>query len=198
MRVFTECRIVLVSVLLALLLAALGSGALAGCGSGTGGGVSGDVSGGASTASLSVAPSSSPSASPVKPPSRAQVKAFVEEAWAYVQKVGKDKAFAAFMDKGGPWFRGQSYIFADAFDGTVLCFPTEPDKVGTSLWDRRDPDGIYPIREMSRVAQEEGSGWVTYKYNNPAQGGQVQQKFTYVQRGGDGWFLGSGTYRAAD
>lgn len=133
-----------------------------------------------------------------KPPSRAEVRSLVDKALASVRQVGRDKAFAAFMDGGGPWFRGQLYVFADAFDGTVLCFPTEPDKVGANLWDRRDRDGAYPIRLMSRVARKRGAGWVTYKYDNPAQGFQVQQEYTYVRRGCGDWFPGSGTYRTVD
>ena len=137
-------------------------------------------------------------AAAVEPPSKAEVKAFVNEAYAYVKKVGRAKAFAAFTKKNGDWFRGQQYIFADRVDGTVLCFPTEPDKVGTSLWDRRDPDGKYPIRMMCRLARTKGSGWVTYTYNNPAQGDQMQRKYTYIRRAGKDWFLGSGTYRPVD
>ncbi len=134
-------------------------------------------------------------AAAIEPPSKAEVKAFVDKAYSYVKKVGKKKAFAAFMDRDGAWFRGESYIFADRFDGTVLCFPTEPDKVGKNLWDRRDPAGKYPIRMMSHVARQHRSGWVTYEYLNPAQGNMMQQKYSYVRRAGDDWFLGSGTYR---
>ena len=137
-------------------------------------------------------------AAAIEPPSKAEVKAFVNRAYAYVKQVGRKKAFAAFMQKDGPWFQGQQYVFADRFDGKVLCFPTEPDKVGTSLWDRRDPDGKYPIRMMCRLAKTKGSGWVTYTYNNPAQGNQMQRKYTYVRRAGSDWFLGSGTYRPID
>jgi signal transduction histidine kinase len=134
-------------------------------------------------------------AAAIEPPSKAEVKAFVDKAYAYVQKVGKKRAFAAFMKKDGAWFRGEQYIFADRFDGTVLCFPTEPGKVGKNLWDRRDPAGRYPIRMMSHVAREHRSGWVTYEYRNPAQGDMMQQKYSFVRRAGADWFLGSGTYR---
>ena len=137
-------------------------------------------------------------AAAIEPPSKAEVKAFVNEAYAFVEKVGRKKAFAAFMKKDGDWFRGQQYIFADRLDGTVLCFPTEPDKVGTSLWDRRDPDGKYPIRMMCRLARTKGSGWVTYTYSNPAQGDQMQRKYAYIRLAGKDWFLGSGTYRPVD
>jgi signal transduction histidine kinase len=123
---------------------------------------------------------------------------FVDEAYAYVQKNGKEKALAAFMDRDGRFFRGEQYIFADAVDGTVLCFPTEPRSVGRNLWDRRDPDGVYPVREMAAVAEDPGSGWVTYTYMNPAQGYQMQKKLSYVRRVDDTWFLGSGTYAPAE
>ena len=137
-------------------------------------------------------------AAAVEPPSKAEVKALVNKAHAYVHKVGRKKAFAAFMKKDGPWVQGELYIFADRFDGIVLCFPTKPWKVGKSLWNSRDPHGRYPVRMMSRVARTKGSGWVTYEYNNPAQGNQMQRKYSYVRRGGDDWFLGSGTYRPID
>ena len=129
-----------------------------------------------------------------KPPSQAEVKAFVDEAWAYAKKVGREKAVAAFMDKGGPWFRGQLYVFGDTYDGTVVCFPTEPKNIGTNLWDRVDPDGVHPIREMAKLARAKGVGWVTYKYQDPTQGGRVRIKHSYVRAVDDEWFLGAGTY----
>ncbi len=134
----------------------------------------------------------------VKPPSKAQVKAFVDEAWTYANKVGRQQAIDVFMDKGGPFFRGELYVFADQFDGTVLCFPIEPQSVGKNLWDRRDPDGVYPVREMAAVAEDPGSGWASYKYANPAQGYQMQRKLSYVRRVDDTWFLGAGTYVPAE
>lgn len=134
----------------------------------------------------------------VKPPSKAQVKAFVDEAWTYANKVGRQQAIDVFMDKSGPFFRGELYVFADQFDGTVLCFPIEPQSVGKNLWDRRDPDGVYPVREMAAVAEDPGSGWASYKYANPAQGYQMQRKLSYVRRVDDTWFLGAGTYVPAE
>jgi hypothetical protein len=134
----------------------------------------------------------------VPPPGRDEVKAFVDEALAYVREVGRRQAFAAFMDEEGAFVRGQLYVFADAFDGVNLCFPAEPQTVGTSLWDRRDADGIYPVRAMAAVARERGSGWVSYAYVNPAHGYQVQRKLSYVRRAGDDWFIGAGTYELPD
>ena len=61
----------------------------------------------------------------IRPPSKAQAKAFVDEAWA-ANRVGRKNAIAEFMDKGGRFFRGELYVFADRFAGKVLCLPAEP------------------------------------------------------------------------
>lgn len=134
----------------------------------------------------------------IKLPTRAEVKAFVDDAWAYVKAHGREKAFATFMDRNGPFARGELYVFADDFNCINLCFPIEPQTVGTSLRDRRDADGKYPVRAMAAVAREDGRGWVTYAYVNPAHGYQVERKLSYVRRAGDDWFLGAGTYELPD
>jgi polar amino acid transport system substrate-binding protein len=129
------------------------------------------------------------------PPSRAQVKAFVDKAWAYARTVGRAQAVRTFMDRSGPFFRGQLYVFGDTYRGVVVCFPAEPQSVGKDLWDRVDPNGVYPIREMARVAKTRGSGWVTYVYQDPSQGGLERVKMSYVRAVDGDWFIGAGTYR---
>ncbi|MEI6451819.1 MAG: cache domain-containing protein, partial [Actinomycetes bacterium] len=138
-------------------------------------------------------PSPSPSTA-AAPPTRAAVKAFVDEALACARKVGKEKAIAAFMDTSGPFYRDGLYIFAYDMNGVVLCLPAEPDKVGDDRWDAQDPAGAYFVRELVRVAEGPGQGWVQYEYINPAQGDELQSKTSYVRRVDDTWLLGAGTY----
>ena len=141
-------------------------------------------------------PSPSPSAAAAAP-TKAAVKALVDEALAYARKVGKKKAIAAFMDTSGPFYRDGLYIFAYNTDGVVLCLPAEPSKVGDDRWDAQDPAGTYFVRELVRMAQNHGKGWVDYLYINPAQGDELQQKTSYVRRVDDTWYIGAGTYAPA-
>ena len=138
-------------------------------------------------------PSPSPSASAAAP-SKAEVKVFVDEAWALARKVGKEKAIAAFMDTGGRFYRDGLYVFAYDMGGVVLCLPAEPSKVGDDRWDAQDPAGTYFVRDLVAVAKDPGKGWVNYLYINPAQGDELQRKTSYVRRVDDTWFIGAGTY----
>jgi signal transduction histidine kinase len=139
--------------------------------------------------------SQTPNPTAVAPPTEADVKAFVDEARAYAQQVGKEKAIAAFMDTGGRFYHDGLYIFAYDMDGVVLCLPAEPENVGDDRWDLQDPDGVYFVREFVAVAKDPGDGWVSYQYVNPSQGYQVQQKTSYVRDVDGTWLLGAGTYK---
>lgn len=138
-------------------------------------------------------PSPSPSAA-AQAPSRAEVKRFVDQAWELARAEGKDKAIEEFMDTSGPFYRDGLYVFAYDMSGTVLCLPAEPQKVGDDRWDAQDPAGAYFVREIVGVAKDPGQGWVTYRYINPAQGDELEQKSSYVRRVDDTWLLGAGTY----
>jgi signal transduction histidine kinase len=128
------------------------------------------------------------------PPSVSDVKAFVDEAYAYARVHGKDAAIKEFMDTSGSFFRAGLYIFAFTKDGVEICVPTEPEKVGTNRWDAKDATGAYYIQELIKKATTDGSGWVRYQYANPAMGYQVQQKVSYVRQVDPDWLIGAGTY----
>jgi len=132
-----------------------------------------------------------------KPPSKGEVVAFVGEALEYARRHGKDKAIAEFMNTGGRYFRGELYVFAYDMSGTALCLPAQPQTVGEDRWDLQDPDGVYFVREIVGTAKDPGEGWVSYKYVNPAQGYQMQQKDSYIRTVDDSWLIGSGTYKPA-
>jgi polar amino acid transport system substrate-binding protein len=133
-----------------------------------------------------------------KPPSKGEVVAFVGEALKYARQHGRQKAIAEFMKTSGPFFRGALYIFAYDMNGTVLCLPAEPQKVGDERWDLRDPNGVYFVRDFVKIARGTGEGWASYEYVNPAQGYQVQQKTSYVRSVDGTWLIGAGTYRPVD
>jgi polar amino acid transport system substrate-binding protein len=141
---------------------------------------------------------SQPSPSAASAATQAEVKAFVDEAAAYVLAHDKATAIAEFMKPSGAFVRGDLYIFAYDFDGTVLCLPMEPGKVGENRWDVRDDQGVYYVREAVETARTSGSGWVRYTYANPSEGYQVQEKSSYVRKVGATWLIGAGTYRQID
>jgi cytochrome c len=123
---------------------------------------------------------------------RQEVVAFVQEAVAYAQANGKEKALAEFSDPNGSFKRGELYIYAYDFDGNVLGHGGDASLIGKNLIDYEDPNGVKVIQGLIAVARE-GQGWFPYTWNNP-QSGKQEPKLGYVMKVDDTWWLGSGTY----
>ena len=66
-----------------------------------------------------------------------EVMFFLDEAVAYVNDNGMEKALQEFNNPTGSFVRGDLYIFAYDFNGTCLAHPINPDLVGqTGLSDQ--------------------------------------------------------------
>ncbi|MEW5734994.1 MAG: cache domain-containing protein [Thermodesulfobacteriota bacterium] len=126
------------------------------------------------------------------PVTRAEVVSFVDQAVDYARKNGKEKALAAFMDQKGPFVRGNLYIFAYDFGGTVLSHGGQPEVVGKNLIDRTDTDGKKIIVELIALARQ-GSGWLRYNWEDRLTR-KIRPKLGYVKKVDDTWWLGSGLY----
>ena len=90
-------------------------------------------------------------------------------------------------------FGDDGYFFVYAEDGLNLVHPREPELVGTNLWNMRDADGTYVIRELIARARE-GGGFQRYLWSKPSTG-LVERKLGYaVLLPRWGWVLGTGIY----
>jgi cytochrome c len=59
----------------------------------------------------------------------------------------------------------------------------------------KDADGKYFMREMVKVAQTKGTGWVDYKWTNPVSK-KIEHKSSYVKRvGNENLLIGCGIYK---
>ncbi len=143
------------------------------------------------TAGLVLAGCGSQPAAPVKP-ARTDVEAFVQEAVDYANTQGKEAALAEFSNLNGSFERGELYIYAYDFSGTVLAHGGDPALVGKNLINYQDPAGFYVIQALIEKART-GSGWVSYTWDNP-QTGRQDPKLGYVMKVDDNWWLGSGIY----
>lgn len=123
---------------------------------------------------------------------RDDVVAIVEEAVAYAQANGKEKALAEFSNPEGMFNRGELYIFAYDFDGVCIAHGGNEAFIGQDLINMKDPNGVMVIQELVRLAQG-GSGWLDYMWDNP-QTKRVDPKVGYVMKVDDTWWLGSGIY----
>ena len=98
------------------------------------------------------------------------------------------KAILSSMNFGDD---GYFYVYAD--DGLNLVHPRQPELVGTNLWNMRDGDGTYVIRELIARGRE-GGGFQRYLWPKPSTG-RVERKLGYaVELPRWGWMLGTGIY----
>ena len=90
---------------------------------------------------------------------------------------------------------GRGYYFAVRHDGLELLFADRPELEGLNLWDSRDTEGKYVIREMVNISQSEGEGFFHYTWTKPGHEGKGFPKIAYIKRFEpfDG-FIGTGEY----
>ena len=121
----------------------------------------------------------------------------VENAVGQIEKNGP-AAFPLFHDRTGPFIAKDAYIFVFDPKGADLVNPGFPNLEGRNLLDLKDTQGKPLIREMFKVVENSGSGWVDYMWPKPGDSVSTQ-KSAYVSKAkmGDQWVLvGSGVYLA--
>ncbi len=90
-------------------------------------------------------------------------------------------------------FGDDGYFYVYDREGLALVHPRQPELVGQNLWDRRDTEGTYMIRELIARAHE-GGGYQRYLWPKPSTG-RIERKLGYsVELPRWGWMLGTGIY----
>jgi two-component system NarL family sensor kinase len=118
----------------------------------------------------------------------------VERGAAYGRENGAEAAFAEIGDQSGMFVDADGhYIYAYAYNGTLLAHPYLPEKVGTSLIERKGPFGMEMIRGLCETA-ESGGGFIVFVWPNPDKDNREELKIGYVLPVDDTWWVGSGVY----
>ncbi len=116
----------------------------------------------------------------------------VDDAKVYAQENGREKAVAGFNDLNGSFVKGDLYIFAYDYNGTVLSWPYQPGEVGANRFDVTDPVGNHHVREFLSTAKS-GGGIVDYYSVNPFTN-KTDLKISYVTDIDGTWMIGAGNY----
>ncbi|MCA1909067.1 MAG: cache domain-containing protein [Magnetospirillum sp.] len=130
-------------------------------------------------------------AEPVRPGFE-DVQALVDDAVAFMKKVGPEKAFAAFNDPKCKWIKGELYIFAFDAKGVYMATGFRPERTGSNSWEMTDAAGLKVVQEIIKKAKRNGSGLVDYLWKNPTNG-KLENKTSYVVQVGD-YVIGAGFY----
>ena len=124
----------------------------------------------------------------------AEATAMVQKAIAHMKKVGRDKAFADFNDKKGPFTDRDLYVVVYDMKGKVLAHGANEKLIGKDVLELRDNDGKYFVKErVQMMAKPDAKGWQDYKFMNPMSR-QIEPKSMYLQRHED-VIVGTGIYK---
>jgi signal transduction histidine kinase len=104
----------------------------------------------------------------MSPRSKNEAKKWVEQAVAFYKVSGKRIALAAFTDLAGMFVKDEMYIYVLNPQGTMLAHGVNEKFVGEEFINLKDIDGTPFIKEIVDTANAKGSGWVEYKWYNPA------------------------------
>jgi signal transduction histidine kinase len=121
----------------------------------------------------------------------------VKDAVGAIEKKG-EAAYPLFHDPKSTFIAKDAYIFVVDPSGVEHVNPAFPNLEGRNLLDLKDTRGKFLVREMLKVVEDSGSGWVDYMWPKPGESISTQ-KSTYVSKArvGDQWMMvGCGVYLA--
>jgi uncharacterized protein len=125
---------------------------------------------------------------------REEAVAMVRRVQAKVKKDGLEATFKA-INAGVKEFKDRDlYVFMLDLDGNSPANAGVPAVVGKNLADLKDQDGKFLGRDLIALARNPGSGWIDYRWPNPATK-TIEDKSAYVERVGDNHLAGVGIYR---
>jgi signal transduction histidine kinase len=141
---------------------------------------------------------SAPAQDKSKPASKgtaAEATAMVQKAIAHIKKAGREKAFADFDNKSGPFTDRDLYVVVYDMNGKVLAHGANEKMIGKEVIELRDSDGKYFVKERVEMMSKgpEAKGWQDYKFMNPVTR-QIEPKSMYLQRYED-LIIGCGIYK---
>ncbi len=122
-----------------------------------------------------------------------QAKTMVDEAVAFLNAGGKQKALAEISNPNGKWVKGELYVFAYDLNGVVVAHPINPKLIGKNLLEVPDAAGKTFRKDIAELAKTKGTGWVDYKYKNPSTN-KIEDKSTFLRKVGD-VIICCGTYK---
>jgi len=112
---------------------------------------------------------------------------------SHLGAVGAETAFNDFENRGGPFIKGDYYLWVCDLNGIVHANGSNPKSRNQNYAQLKDSHGKLFIQDVLRIAKERGKGWVDYYWRNPVSK-KDEPKSTYFERAGD-LILLCGIYR---
>jgi len=108
------------------------------------------------------------------------VRALTLKAATVLADEGVEAARRHFHAQGEFRF-GEIYVNVIDLNGAWVIYPPAPKNEGKSVLNVIDSDGKLLVKEIIKVAEDQGEGWVEYRWLNPASN-RIEPKLTFVKR----------------
>jgi signal transduction histidine kinase len=122
-----------------------------------------------------------------------EAEALVKKAIQLIKAEGRDKAFAEINNPKGKFIDRDLYIFVYDMNGKCVAHGFNPKMIGKELFEMKDTDGKYFVKERIEIAKTKGHGWQDYKFTNPITK-HIEPKSAYVERV-ENLIVGCGVYK---
>jgi cytochrome c len=123
----------------------------------------------------------------------AEAEAMVKKAVAEMKANGKEKAFAEINSPKGKFTDRDLYVFVYDMNGKCVAHGFNKKMIGKDLFEMKDPDGKFYVKERIEIAKTKGKGWQDYKFTNPLSK-KVEHKTAYIEKVDD-VIVGCGAYK---
>ncbi|GAB2879858.1 hypothetical protein GCM10027277_56320 [Pseudoduganella ginsengisoli] len=110
--------------------------------------------------------------------------ALVRKAVAYLKKNGKEKLLMEASNPKGAFVDSDLYLSVYTLDGKVVAHGANPKLIGVDVSQLRDANDRYFIKDILSAARSAGTGWVDYKWVDPASKA-LRDKSVYLEKADD-------------
>jgi methyl-accepting chemotaxis protein len=119
-----------------------------------------------------------------------QIKGYVDMAVRVLEKMPAEEAKKVVRNMS----YGQSgYIWINDFNNIMISHP-DPRLEGKDLSNLRDPNGVYILREITKICREKGEGYLDYMWKVPGQE-EMKPKISFAKAiPSRNWIIGTGIY----
>ena len=90
---------------------------------------------------------------------------------------------------------GRGYFFINKIDGTNILQPIQPEMEGKNLWNLQDKNGLFLMREFTKIIKDSKKGFITWYWTKPQDSKKQYKKIGYIRYFEQlDWYLGTGEY----
>jgi methyl-accepting chemotaxis protein len=119
-----------------------------------------------------------------------QIKGYVDMAVRLLEKMPPEEAKTVIKNMR---YGVNGYLWINDFNNIMITHP-DPRLEGKDQTDLRDPNGVYILRDITKICREKGEGYVNYMWKMPDKE-ELKPKISFAKSvPSKNWIIGTGVY----